>query len=308
MMQSITHDSLMYAVYFAPRGKKRLLNLGYLLGQRHLNPLDKLIGIIGSAGAGKSLLINGMFPGLELTNDDSGVNVRPLPLLDQAEEGEFVNHAYHMDLRFEMAFTPLYRLAEAVKKAISQNRRVVIEHFDLIFPLLHMNAEILIGIGEEVIVTRPNIFGPLPDDIAKIVFKSLYYRRMVHTVEDLTELVLRKEVGYQGPLFHDDVKHGFVLEFTEKPQFDLNFVEERVQSYIDKHLDLQYHDEAHIALAEEIIPCTGPRIHLRNTSEVENFQIIKEFRYDSISRLYLLVGVVGSDRPVDLNDLNNLTL
>jgi tRNA A37 threonylcarbamoyladenosine biosynthesis protein TsaE len=54
MTVSLTHESLMYAVYFAPRGKKRLLNIRHNLGQRHLSPLDKLIAIIGDAGSGKT--------------------------------------------------------------------------------------------------------------------------------------------------------------------------------------------------------------------------------------------------------------
>jgi hypothetical protein len=39
---------------------------------------------------------------------------------------------------------------------------VVIEHFELVYPLLHMNADLLIGVGEEVVIARPNIFGPEP--------------------------------------------------------------------------------------------------------------------------------------------------
>lgn len=306
MSEYITHESLMYAVYFAPRGKVRLLNLGYQLGQRHLNPLDKLIGVIGNAGAGKSLLINGMFPGLELTNDDSGINIRPLPLMAHMEEGKYPHHLYHLDVRFEMAFTPLYQLAEAVRGALRQHRRVVVEHFELIYPLLQMNGEILIGIGEEVIVTRPNIFGPLPEDIAKIVFKSLRYRRMAHTAEDLTISILHREIGYQGPLAHDDVKHGFVLEFFEKPNFNPKDVEKLVLESMERGNDIQYLDEEHIALGSDVIPCTGPRIHMRNTAEVEHFQLIPEFKYDPISKLYLMVGLVGADRPVDLQDLNKL--
>lgn len=307
MTISITHESLMYAVYFAPRGKPRLLNLGHQLGQRYLSPMDKLIGVIGDAGAGKSLLIRGMFPGLELTNDDSGINIRPLPLLAHAEEGKFTNHTYHVDIRFEMAFTPVFQLARAVKSAITDHRRVVIEHFELIYPQLNVNAEILFGLGEEVIVTRPNIFGPLPQDIADIVFKSLRFRRMAHTAEDLTGLVLQKELGFKGPLSHDDVKHGFVLEFPEKPDFNLDLVEERVREYIEQGLDINYCDDEHIKIGDERIFCTGPRIHVRNTAEVENFQLIKDFKYDAISRLYLMVGLVGADRPVDLNDLNDLS-
>ena len=57
--------------------------LGMQVAQLYLSPFDKLIGIIGEAGSGKSALIRGMFPGLELTNDDNGVYVRPLPLLEQ---------------------------------------------------------------------------------------------------------------------------------------------------------------------------------------------------------------------------------
>ncbi|HWJ02120.1 MAG TPA: alanine-tRNA synthetase second additional domain-containing protein, partial [Verrucomicrobiae bacterium] len=89
----------MQAVYFAPRGKKRLLVLGHNLAQRYLSPEDNLIGFIGEAGAGKSLLIRGMFPGLELTNDDDGINVRPLPLIGDAERGHFRTHTYHLDAR-----------------------------------------------------------------------------------------------------------------------------------------------------------------------------------------------------------------
>ena len=68
--------------YFAPRGHQRMYALGMQLAPLYLSPFDKLIGIIGEAGSGKSALIRGMFPGLELTNDDDGVYVRPLPLLE----------------------------------------------------------------------------------------------------------------------------------------------------------------------------------------------------------------------------------
>lgn len=175
---SLVDEPLLYAIYFAPRGKSRILNLGHLISQRHINATDKLIGIIGDAGAGKSLLIRGMFPGLELTNDDEGLNMRPLPILKDIDRSFFTSHTYHIDARFESAFTQMHELADAVKRAIDQNKRVIIEHFDLIYPMLGMNAEILIGVGEEVIVTRPNIFGPLPHDIYEIVFKSIKYRKI----------------------------------------------------------------------------------------------------------------------------------
>ena len=90
----LLQEQLMYATYFAPRGRQRLYNLGHQLAQRHLNASDLVIGFIGGPGAGKSRLISGMFPGLELTNDDEGVNIRPLPLLDALESGFFRKLVY----------------------------------------------------------------------------------------------------------------------------------------------------------------------------------------------------------------------
>ena len=81
-----------YSVFFAPRGRDRMYDLGMQIAQLYLSPFDKLIGIIGEAGSGKSMLIKGMFPGLELTNDDDGVNVRPLPILDLEGSGFFTAH------------------------------------------------------------------------------------------------------------------------------------------------------------------------------------------------------------------------
>ena len=52
-------------------------------------PSDQLIGIIGCEGSGKSTLIRGLFPGLELTNDDDGINVRRAPIYDFAEDDHF---------------------------------------------------------------------------------------------------------------------------------------------------------------------------------------------------------------------------
>ena len=81
-------QSHLYSVFFAPRGLTRMADLGMQIAQQYLSPFDKLIGIIGEAGSGKSMLVKGMFPGLELTNDDEGVNIRPLPLL-QLDTGAF---------------------------------------------------------------------------------------------------------------------------------------------------------------------------------------------------------------------------
>ena len=121
--------------YYAPRGAHRMYALGQFLAQMYLSPNDKLIGIIGEAGSGKSALIRGMFPGLELTNDDNGVYVRPLPLLEMDRGFAFFSpHTYHLDIRFENGFTQMSVLADAIQEALDKGRRVVVEHFDLIYP------------------------------------------------------------------------------------------------------------------------------------------------------------------------------
>ncbi len=306
------HEYLMHAVYFAPRGKKRLIHLGANVAQRYLSAEDRLIGLIGDAGAGKSLLISGMFPGLELTNDDNNVNIRPLPLLDHAQRGFFRHHTYHLDVRFETAFTQPGELAEAARQAIMKGRRVVVEHYELLHPYLDIKPEVLIGVGEEVIVTRPGLFGPDPQDIAGIVFNSIRYRKMAHTAEDLTGLVL-DGMGIPKPRVHGDIKHGFILEFDAIPAIDLVEVEDRVKDYIRNDVEIAYVDENHIRIGDLLVNCTGPRIHLKRTGEVENFRLMPEFRWDPVQQLYIMVGLVGSAHQLPggsgsgIDGLKNLT-
>ena len=132
-----THPTHLLSSYYAPRGAHRMYVLGKQIAQIYLNPNDRLIGIIGEAGSGKSALIRGMFPGLDLTNDDNGVYIRPLPLLEQDRGFAFFSpHTYHVDIRFENGFTQMTELAEAISQALDNGRRVVVEHFDLVYPLL----------------------------------------------------------------------------------------------------------------------------------------------------------------------------
>ena len=180
--------------YYAPRGAHRMQDMGQQLAQMYLNPNDKLIGIIGEAGSGKSALIRGMFPGLELTNDDNGVYIRPLPILQQDQPFAFFSpHTYHLDIRFENGFTQMTELAAAISKALDSGRRVVVEHFDLVYPFLGANANLLIGVGEQVLVARPRVFGPEPDEIKEAVYESLPYRLMAHTAEDICGMFISDE-------------------------------------------------------------------------------------------------------------------
>lgn len=304
----ISQVNPLYSVYFAPRGFVRMTSLGAQIAQQHLTAFDRLIGIIGEAGSGKSLIIKGMFPGLELTNDDDGVNVRPLPLLDVDEDGFYQPHTYHLDIRFESAFTQMHVLADAIKTAVDKGRRVVVEHFDLIYPAIGINAELLVGIGEEVIVTRPTIFGPEPDDLSEIVVKSNKYRRMAHSAEDLTEFYLHKRLPASVEYAHGDVRHGFLLKFNEKPDINLEELEAFVRDLIQQDLPISYMDDMHIKIGEYVHKCTGPRMHATRTGKIENFHVLKELHHDVLSNQYIMVGLVGNDAVENIRDINSIKM
>ena len=291
--------------YYAPRGAQRMYALGQFLAQMYLSPNDKLIGIIGEAGSGKSALIRGMFPGLELTNDDNGVYVRPLPLLEMDRGFAFFSpHTYHLDIRFENGFTQMSVLADAIQEALDKGRRVVVEHFDLIYPLLGANANMLIGVGEQVLIARPSIFGPEPEEIKTEVYKSLKYRLMAHSAEDICEMFIDDfDVKRCG---HDDVRHGFALYFPDTaPNINIPELEKKVRDIIAQDLPITYVDENHISIGNNIQECSGPRVHVRRTGQIENFRLMKHLMYDKFKRRYLLVGCVGekSDELLDKLDV-----
>lgn len=291
--------------YFAPRGHNRMYALGMQLAQLYLSPFDKLIGVIGEAGSGKSALIRGMFPGLELTNDDDGVYVRPLPLLEQDNEFSFFSpHTYHVDIRFENGFTQMSVLADAISTALKNGKRVIVEHFDLIYPLLGFNANLLIGAGEQILISRPTLFGPEPEEIKEVVYKSLPYRLMAHTAEDLCEFCMPKdEFARCG---HDDVKHGFVISFPEtKPNFDILELEKKVNDLINEDLLVDYVDNLHVSIGGKIHKCTGPRIHVSRTGQIKNFHLLNHFIYNRFDHRYLLVGCVGENAEMNLKKLDD---
>ena len=291
--------------YYAPRGHQRMYDLGMHIAQMYLNPHDKLIGIIGEAGSGKSALIRGMFPGLELTNDDNGVYVRPLPLLEQDKGFAFFSpHTYHVDIRFENGFTQMSVLADAISEALDKGRRVVVEHFDLIYPLLGANANLLIGVGEEILIARPNLFGPEPEEIREVVYKSLPYRLMAHSAEDICEMCIGEfDASRCG---HDDVKHGFALYFPDIcPSFDIAEVEAKVNDIIAQDIPITYVDSKHISVGDQIKACSGPRIHVPRTGKIQGFKLMNHLIFDQFKRRYYLVGCVGENSEQLLQQLDN---
>ena len=289
----VMHETLIFAVYYAPRGRMRLYKLGREIAERHLFPTDLLVGIIGAEGAGKSTLIRGIFPGLELTNDDEGINLRTAPIFDFTEADRFGPHTYHIDVRYEQAFHQLWEIAEVVSEAIRHRRRVVVEHFDLLYPYLKFNAQILLGVGEEVVVARPNVFGPDPEAVRDIVYRTVKYRKMAHSAEDITSLILSRDYGIPIPELHSDVKHGFVIGFSQPPGIDLAKLESDVRKVIADDLPISPADEDHIRIGEAIMPCTGVRTHVKSSGQIEAFRLLPQLRFNPISQEHLLVGIVG---------------
>lgn len=297
-------ETLIYSTYYAPRGRLRLYTLGSELARRYLYPTDLLIGIIGPEGAGKSTLIRGLFPGLELTNDDDGINIRPAHLYAFSPEDYFASHTFHIDVRYELAFRQKYEIAQAVSQAVNHGRRVIVEHFDLLYDTLGYNAQIIFGIGEEVIVTRPSVFGPFPARIKAVVDKTIRYRLMAHSAEDITGFVLERDYQYTPPILHSDVKHGFVIMFTEEPAIPIPELEARVREIIRQDLPISPAGEDRLRLGSDEIYCTGTRIHVKSSGMIENFRLLKDYRYDPISKDYMLVGIVGEKEVAGFEDIN----
>lgn len=296
-------EDLIFSIYYAPRGRKRLYDLGRELAQRYLAPSDLLIGILGEAGSGKSTLIKGLFPGMELTNDDSGVNLKSTPLFTFSEDDFFSGHTFHIDYKYETAFHQQYEIIDAINRAVDNNRRVIVEHFDLVYPLLGYNAQILFGIGEEVIVARPTVFGPDPESIRKVVHKTIRYRLMAHSAEDITSMVLERDYHYKNPILHSDVKHGFVISFPERSDISIPELEEKILDIIARDIPICPAGENHIMIGSERVYCTGVRTHVKKSSEILEFHFKREYIYDPINKQYLLVGVVGKKEDAGFEDI-----
>ncbi|MGI6369620.1 MAG: hypothetical protein ACOX09_03270 [Candidatus Kapaibacterium sp.] len=163
------------------------------------------------------------------------------------------------------------------------------------YPALGRNADIIVGIGEEIIVTRPSLFGPQPDSVYRIVHESLKYRKMAHSAEEVTTEVLHESFDIkEGEYFFSDVRNGFVIKFYKKPDIDLEKLELLIDEKLASNLPISYYDEDHIMLGDRIVACSGSRFHVKNTSEIENFALVKRFIYDSATNTHCLVGVVDN--------------
>ena len=183
-----------------------------------------------------------------------------------------------------------------VTEAVRHRRRVIVEHFDLLYPYLKFNAQIILGLGEEVLVARPNVFGPHPDAIKEIVYRTVKYRKMAHSAEDITTMILARDYGVPIPNLHSDVKHGFVVGFDKPPGIDLARLEAQVKTVIAQDLPISPADEDNIRIGDDILPCTGIRTHVTSSGKIEAFRLLPELRFNPIDKQHLLVGIVGEEQ------------
>lgn len=255
-------------------GAKRLMTLGEQLTHQHLSFTDRLVGFIGDSGSGKSSLIRGgMFSGLELSNDDDVLDPRKIMQVRDFRNNERDASTYHIDMRFQTAFTQMYEIVEFVNDKLSKGRRVVVEHFNLPAPALGRNADLLIGIGEEIIITRPTIFGLPNPSIYNMVHDSLRFRKMAHSAEEITIMSLHDLFGIDMDASTiADIHSGFVLKFNNKPEIDFPALSKQVHGY-RANLPINYYDDTHITVGDRCIPCSGPRIHMASTGEIENLHL-----------------------------------
>ena len=296
MTTNAIQSSHIYSTYFAPRGRSRIYTLGMQIAQYyHFHGLDR--------HQTDAVIIASVVPPVMYTLVNA---IRPLPLLEQEyETGFFTPHTYHLDIRFETGFHQLSELADAVRLAVRRGKRIIIEHFDLIYPLLGVNANLLIGVGEQIVITRPNLFGPLPQELCDIVYPSLAYRLMAHSAEDLCEYAMTQE--QMLACSHGDIRHGFVLEFNEhQPDIDIPTLEARVNELIRQDLPIDYYDESHILLGGAQHYCTGPRTHVRSTGRIIGFRLLDHFIYDHFHKTYMLVGCVGDDSEEKIRKLETI--
>jgi hypothetical protein len=149
-------------------------------------------------------------------------------------------------------------------------------------------------VGEQILISRPNLFGPSPNEIRDVVFQSLPYRLMAHTAEDLCEMCMNPtDMRRCG---HADFKHGFVIYFYDfLPDFKIHELEAKVNEMIQAALPISYIDDFHVGIGGNRHPCTGPRIHVANTSQVKGFHLFPNFIYDRFHKRYNMVGCVGEN-------------
>ena len=114
--------------------------------------------------------------------------------------------------------------------------------------------------------------------------------------------------GYAQDGPRSDVRHGFVLEFEEKPDVDLYELERKVREAVAQDLPVSYYDEHHVQIGEYVLECLGPRMHISSTGKIGEFTLVKEYPQDPRNGYYMLIGLLGQHQSDDIQDFNRIDL
>ena len=104
---------------------------------------------------------------------------------------------------------------------------------------------------------------------------------MAHSAEDLFGYCVK---DIPRPEYHrSDIRHGFAINYQEKPEFDLEEIEGKVLDLIRQDLPIVPYDEEHIKIGDYVM-------------------LIKEFYYEPRFHYYVVAGTVGYKHEKDEND------
>lgn len=125
---------------------------------------------------------------------------------------------------------------------------------------------------------------------------------MAHSAEEITRLVLQEDFNIMHDQYYfSDVRNGFVMKFYKKNDIDIELLEAKVKNIIEQSLPIAYYDEDHIKIGEKIVDCDGPRLQVKNTSEIKNFSLVKELIHDPETNTYCLIGLVDKNTENIMN-------
>lgn len=177
------------------------------------------------------------------------------------------------------------------------------EHFNTLNQALGRNADLLIAIGEEIIVTRRRSLG---HSHRCCVHHSLRFRKMAHTAEEVTATVLYELYGLSMHDYYSaDIRNGYVLKFNEKPNLDFDLVEERILEIIRENRQVDYYDDLHIRFGDVIIPLAPVLVYTCALRVRLTIFLHKELVYDErVYQAHCLIGLIG-DTPNHNHDLAN---
>ena len=130
---------------------------------------------------------------------------------------------------------------------------------------------------------------------------------MAHSAEDIASYILLEDYNYKREVLHSDVKHGFVIKFTDKPDINIEELETKIKKIIKLDWPIEFAGTNKITIGKWEIYCTGPRTHVKHTGLIKEFKLWPEYVYDPIYKEYMLIGMVGPDRQQGIKAIHYFT-